>query len=399
MTLGRPILHAILVSALLWTAAPAQAQVTLRAEVVKPLQAAQEQLKAGNPAGALTHAVSARAIAHLTAAEKVTVERIVATAAINAKDQGTAREALTFLSGEASLPPGDRLAFQETLIGLLRLQGDMPGLAKAARQYLDQGGTKAGTRSLYLQALSAQNLHADVVEYLNPLLQHDKSATLSEPEARVLAIAQRSVKNEAGYYDALKRLVQSAPTNQDYWGTLLAQVKNLPQFDARHELDLARLMAHRQALTDANDHLYYAQLALKAGYPIEAQRALDAGVQAKAFSAEADAANLDKLRRTVQRKIAEDAPLVQALEKKAGSGQQQAELAEILFSKAEYPAAVKMYRAALQSSALRREDELRLHLAVALELSGQRSEAKEQLAAIQSSATAKELGALWTLVP
>ena len=176
-------------------------------------------------------------------------------------------------------------------------------------------------------------------------------------------------------------------------------MKNLPQFDARYELDLARLMAHRQALTDANDHLHYAQLALKAGYPIEAQRALDAGVQAKVFSAEADAAHLDKLRRTVQRKIAEDAPLLQALETKANSAQQQAELAEILFSKAEYPAAVKMYRAALQSSALRREDELRLHLAVALELSNQRSEAKEQLAAIQSSTTAKELGALWTLVP
>jgi hypothetical protein len=399
MTFGRPLLHAILVSAFLWTAAPAQAQATLRAEVVKPLQAAQEQLKAGNAAAALTHALSARAVPSLTAAEKVTVERIVATAALNAKEQGTALEALTFLSAETSLPAGDRLAFQETLISLLRLQGDMAGLAKAARQYLDQGGTKAGTRAIYLQALSAQNRHADVIEYLNPLLQSDKDALLSEPEARVLAIAQRSVKNEAGYYDALKRLVRSAPTNADYWGTLLAQVKNLPQFDARYELDLARLMAHRQTWTDANDHLYYAQLALKAGYPLEAQRALDAGVQAKAFSASADAANLDKLRRTVQRKIAEDAPLLQALEKKASSAQQQAELAEILFSKADYPEAAKLYRAALQASDLRRADELRLHWAVALELSAQRNEARAQLAAIQSSVTARELGALWTLVP
>ena len=403
MTFGRPLLHALLVSAFLWTAAPAQAQAQaqtpLRAEVVKPLQAAQEQLKAGNPAGALAHAVSARAVPNLTAAEKVTVERIVATAAINAKEQGTALEALTFLSGEASLPAGDRLAFQEALIGLLRLQGDMPGLAKATRQYLDQGGTKAGTRALYLQALSAQNRHADVIDYLTPLLQQDKAARLSEPEARVLAIAQRSVKNEAGYYDALKRLVQSAPTNADYWGTLLAQAKNLPQFDARHELDLARLMAHRQTLTDANDHLYYAQLALKAGYPLEAQRALDAGVQAKAFAADADAANLDKLRRTVQRKVVEDAPLLQALEKKAGTAQQQAELAEILFSKADYPGAVKTYRTALQTPGLRREDELRLHLVMALALSAQHDEARQALATIQSSATAKELGTLWTLVP
>jgi hypothetical protein len=48
---------------------------------------------------------------------------------------------------------------------------------------------------------------------------------------------------------------------------------------------------------------------------------------------------------------------------------------------------------------LRRADELRLHWAVALELSAQRNEARAQLAAIQSSVTARELGALWTLVP
>lgn len=407
MTPCRPNFLALLVSACLWTATPTTAQVAqatqapvspLRSEVVKPLQAAQEQLKAGNPAGALLQAVSARKIANLTLAEKVMVERIVATAALNAKEYATAQEALTFLSGEASVPIADRMVFQEAQIGLLRMQGDMAGLAKAVRQYLDQGGTQAGMRPLYLQALSAQNRHADVIDYLLPLIEQEQ-INLTETEARVLAIAQRATKNEKGYYDALKRLVQAAPANSDYWATLLAQMKNTPIFDSRYELDLARLMAHRKTLTESSDYVYYAQLALKAGYPIEAQRALDAGVQAKLFNTAAELDNLEKLQRTVQRKVAEDSPLLQSLEKNARSPAQQAELAEIMFSKADYPAATKLYKAALQSPELRRGDELRLHLVVALEMSAQRNDAKEQIAAIKSSAMAREIATLWTLPP
>ncbi|WP_130483922.1 hypothetical protein [Sphaerotilus mobilis] len=373
-----------------------RAQTALRAEVAKPLQAAQELIKSGNPAGALAQAVNARSIANLSASERVTVERVAATAALHAKDTASAIEALVYLSAEASVPPAERLTFQEILIGLQRAQGDLPGLARTARLYLDQGGGKAGIRALYLQSLSAQKRHADIVDYLKPMLADERQTTLTEPEATALALAQQALGNDAGYYDALKRLVTVAPTNPDYWREVLAQLRERPGFDPRHELDVVRLMAHRHLLGGADAHLQHAQLALKAGYPLEAARVLEAGEAAQAFVSAADRQSLDKLRLTVQKKVAEDAPQIRALEA-ATAAPQRAELAEILASKGDHAGAIALYRLALQGTGLRREDELRLHLLVSLELSGQRQEARELLSSLKPGSTARELGVLWTM--
>lgn len=392
---ARALIQAVAVAAVLWTALPTHAQVALRAEVAKPLQAAQELIKSGNPSGALAQAAATRNIANLTELERATVERVAATAALHAKDNASAIEALGYLSIDASLLPAERLTFQEILIGLQRAQGDLAGLARTARLYLDQGGSKTGTRALYLQALSAQKRHADIVDYIQPLLADDRGAALTEPEVTALALARQALGQDAGYYDALKRLVAIAPANQDYWREFLVQLREQPGFDPRHELDVTRLMAHRQLLSGAEAHVQHAQLALKAGYPLEAARALDAGEAARAFVSAADRQNLDKLRQTVQKKVAEDAAQIKALEA-ATSAPQRAELAEILHSKGDHAAAVPLYRQALQGTGLRREDELRLHLVVSLTLSGRPQEAREALGSIKPGSTARELGGLWT---
>ncbi|MEY2654115.1 MAG: hypothetical protein RLZZ524_1143 [Pseudomonadota bacterium] len=384
-----------LVAALLVTSS-VPAQTALRAEVAKPLQAAQELIKSGNPVGALAQAAAARSIANLSASERVTIERIAATAALHAKDNAGAIEALAFLSVEASVPPAERLTFQEILVGLHRAQADLPGLARTARLYLDQGGTKAAIRTLYLQSLSAQKRHEEIVDHLKPLLADDRQATLTEPDVTALALALQALGNDAGYYDALKRLVALAPANKDYWRELLARLREQPSFDRRHELDVVRLMARRQLLEGPDAHVQHAQLALKAGYPLEAARVLEAGEAAHAFDAAADRQNLDKLRQTVLKKAAEDAPQIRSLEA-ATSASQRAELAGILASKGDHPGAIDLFRQALQGTGLRREDEVRLHLLVSLEMAGRRQEAREVLASIKPGSTARELGALWTL--
>lgn len=396
MTTIRSVFKAILLTAGVWAASQVQSQVVLRPEVAKPLQAAQELMKSGNPSGAVVQAKSAMSVADLTAQERALIEQIVATASIHAKDYKTAIESLGNLSSDATLPTKERLAYQEALIGLLRAQGDVAGLTKVARVYLDQGGSKEGVRGLYLQTLSVQNRHQDVIDYLAPMLDAERSASLSEADLKPLAIAQKSIKNEAGYYEALKRLVAVAPAYPDYWRELLVQLQKQPFFNLRYELDVARLMAHRQLLKDPSEYLDQAQLALKFGYPVEARRALDAGVEAKAFRSEQDQANQQKLRDLVNRKATEDDKQIRVLEKST-KAQDQAELAEILFSKADYKAAMAAYRSALQTPNHRREAELRLHLLIALNQSAMKTEARQQLDGIKADATARELGQLWML--
>lgn len=135
------------------------AQNTLRPEVLKEVVSAQDLIKAGNAAAAADKARNAKRIPSLTPYEQVVVEQTVASAAIRAQDYKSATKSLTILTAEPSLSSKDRLAYLETLISLLRAQGDLSGLAKFTRLYLDQGGAKEGVRQLYLQALFALNRH------------------------------------------------------------------------------------------------------------------------------------------------------------------------------------------------------------------------------------------------
>lgn len=387
----------MLLTASVWSAGLVHAQVALRPELARPLQAAQELMKAGDAAGAVTQARSALSVPAITPQERAVIEQVLATVSIHAKDYRTAIDSLSYLSSDATLPAKERLAYQEALINLLRSQGDLANLVKVARAYLEQGGAREGVRALYLQALSLQDRHQDVLDFLTPLLKAEHPVALNEAELKTLAIAQKSVRNESGYYEALKRLVAAASTQQDYWRELLVQLQKQPFFNARYELDVVRLMAQRQLLREPSEFLDHAQLALKFGFPVEARLALDAGEAAKAFRTAPEQASQQKLRDLVNRKVAEDEKQIRALEQ-SGKGQDQAELAEILFSKADHKAAIAAYGKALQASNPRREAELRLHLLIALNQASMKAQARQQLDEIKADTTARELGQLWLLV-
>jgi tetratricopeptide (TPR) repeat protein len=394
MTINSALLRAILLLAIVGAPFRVQAQTVLRPEVAKLLQVAQSQIKSGNPSDAAIQARSAMSLPDLTSQERAMIEQVLATAAIHAKDYKTAIGSLTYLSSDTSVLAAERLAYQETLIHLLRVQGDVVGLTPVARAYLDQGGVQVGIRALYLQALSIQNRHQDVLDYLSPALNATQPVRWSEPELKVLAVAQKSINNPAGYYDALKRLVGVAPAQPEYWRELLHQLRKQPFFNTRYELDVARIMAHRRLLKDADEYLDYANLALKFGYPLEARLVLHIGGDAKAFGLEQDSVRYQKLLDLVNRKIEEDAKQVRVLEASI-EAQDQAELAEVLFSKAQYKTAIPVYSRALQTPNHRREAELRLHFLIALKNSGMGAEALQQLDGLRADATALELGQLW----
>jgi hypothetical protein len=385
----------LLFVASLWFANAVQAQAALRPEVASQLQAAQVELTAKNYAAAVTQAKTARSVPNLTTQERSAIERILATASINAKDYKAAIDSLTYLSTDTALSGSDRLAYMEALIALLRAQQDFVNLAQTTRAYLDQGGKKEGLRALYVQTLSVLNSHQAVIDYLSPLLKSTPAVSLGEPELRVLAIAYKSLQDNSGYYNTLKQLTAAVPSNKDYWKELLTQLQKQTFFNPRYELDVFRIMLHKQVLNEADAYLYGAHLAVKHGLPAEALQVLDAGLEAKAFVSEQDKANQQKLRGAVSKKVSEDEKQIPVLAK-SNKGQDQAELAEILFSKGDYKGAIAKYEGALQASVLRREPELRLHLLIAMLKSGMSAQAHKQLEEIKTDTTARELGLLWT---
>lgn len=372
-------------------------QVGVRPELAKPIQDAQKALGEKNFKEALSLSQAALRTPDLQPYEKSTLQRLVAAAAWSSQDYASAAKALEYLAGDASLSEKDRLGFMESQVSLYRRTKDYPHLVDSAARYLKLAGPgNLDVRTVYVQALSLQGQHAQALGYLESLAGQPQAPKLQEAELRVLAIAYKHQKNEGGYHQALKQLVLHYP-NKDYWNELLIGMLRRPPFDGRYELETYRLLWQADVLEDANDYIYMAQLSIRQGYPAEALRALAQADKMAAGDMPKDkVAGVQALKRSATARAAED----EQAERQYLSRQSDddvVQLAGIYFSKAQHLQASERLKQVLAkpNANLKREAELRLHLVIALLLSGQREQAVAALAELKSDADARELGELW----
>ncbi len=390
----RPLALGLLLAGL-WSGA--QAQGALRPEVAKPLAAAQEALKESKAVEALALARQAREVAGLTPAERVWVERVVAAAALIAKQDEAALPALEFLGASAEVPAAERAGFLEAQVQAAQRLRDYPRLVRAAQAYLAAGGTNLAVRLAMLQAMSLQGQHAQAAQAVEALIAGGGAVPApSERELRLMAASYKQLKNEAGYYRALKQLVARFPTN-DYWIDLVSRIRNLPDFNPRLELDVYRLLEEAGGLDEGDDIAYMATLALKAGLPAQAARVLEAGFASKVLGTGPDAATHQRLRADAARRAADDEKNLPALEKAESDANAQAELAEVLASRGQWARANAAYARALAAGGVRREAEIRLHQGISLFKAGQAAQARAALEAVKGDPSAVELASLWLL--
>jgi tetratricopeptide (TPR) repeat protein len=363
------------------------AQVNLRSEVAKPLQAAQEAIQSKQPEEALKKIQEARQVAQLTVAEKMLLERLSVVAAMNAQKFDLAASSLDYLLQSKDLPEVDRLTLMETMVNVSLRTKDYPRVVEWSRRYLQQGGTNSRIRLALIQSLAVQGAHQEVLKEMPAKLQADAAAGKlpDEAELRMYAFSQQQVKDEAAYVKTLTELVKRFPS-QAYWGDLLNRIPRQAAFNARYQLDVFRLMDATQNLEDAEDYADMAQAALKAGLPHEALRMLEKVAQP------ASAANLKK---QVQQRVAEDDKAMQAIGPDSEDAVLLAQWADVQLSKGDWKAAVPAYEKALAKGGLRREAETRLHCGIALLKSAQVDAAKVMLSSVKGDETATLLATLW----
>lgn len=366
------------------------AQVNLRSEVAKPLQAAQEAIQSKQPEEALKKIQEARQVAQLTPAEKMLLERLSVVAAMNAQKFDLAASSLDELLQSKDLSEVDRFNLMETMVNVgLRLK-DYPRVVAWSRRYVQQGGTNTRVRLALMQSLSLQGAHLEVLtEMPKQLAAYAVVGKLpDEAELRLYAFSQQQVKDETAYVKTLIELVKRFPSKA-YWGDLLNRIPRQAGFQPRYQLDVFRLMDATDNLEDAEDYADVAQAALKAGLPHEALRMLDKVAQP------ASSANLKKL---VQQRILEDDKALQAVGLTSDDAVLLAQWADVQLSKGDWKAAVPAYEKALAKGGVRREAETRLHYGIALLKSGQTDAAKSMLLSVKSDETATILSSLWLIL-
>src|SRR3954467_5517338 len=143
---------AALLAATLLGGGAALAQETLRPEIGKPLQAAQELIKAQRYKEALGKVREAEAAGARNANETFLIERMRIAAASGAGDVDTAARSFEALSGSGRVPAADKVRMIESIaVGYYRAQQYAKAMQWGQR-YFREGGTSGAIRTMLIQS-------------------------------------------------------------------------------------------------------------------------------------------------------------------------------------------------------------------------------------------------------
>lgn len=376
------------------------AQSVVRPEVAKPLQAAQDALKSGQVESALILSQQLLAKTGITPAEKPLIQRTLAVAALQAKNFPLAVSTLENLIQEmpGETPATQKIPLIESLLNASQQAQDFARVVTWARTYLKLEGSNPSVRPVLIQTLSVLKRHDEVIQEVKEKMRMDEFVKLKTPESelRMMAVSQIQLKDDEGYNSTLKLLLENYPSKA-YWAELIPRLARQPNFNARYDLDLYRLLEITGNLEDDIEHVDMANLALKAGLPAEAARIVDKGYNAGLLGKGGDAANHQKLRLQIQQRLTEDDKALPALEKSAKDANALASLAEVYVAKQKWDLAEINFDRAIVMGGLRREAETRLHSGIVFFKLGKKAEAIKMWRSVQGDATAVELAQIWTI--
>ncbi|MED5618116.1 tetratricopeptide repeat protein [Ideonella sp. BN130291] len=374
-----------------------------RPEVAKGLQAAQALIKEGKHAEALAKLREAEtAVPSLTPYESFFIDRTRAAAAL-----GTGDIPLTIKSLEAALAT-DRMKGDE-LRDMLRALADLTYRSKdytkslaMAQRYFKEGGTDPNVHTILVNDLYLSGDFANAAKEIAADVKADEAAGRATPEQtlRMLASAQAKIKDEAGYAQTLERIVARYP-KPDLWGDLIWRVQSQANFGDHLRLDAYRLRLATNSMVQGAEYVEMAQLAMAAGYPAEAVKAIDQGYASGKLGTGPNAKAHQQLRDQARKQAASDAPNLAQAANGPQTGRDANAMVNIGYALATAGQAdkgVALIEQGIAKGGLKRPDEARLHLGVAQWMAGQKDAAAKTLKTVQGKDGTADLARLWVLV-
>lgn len=389
----------VLCFALCLPSSPALAQETVRPEVGKPLQAAQDLLKSNRYKDALAKVREADGVAGKTAHETYLIERLRGSAAMGAGDNATAVKAFEAVITSGKAAPADQLKMVETLAGISYRMQDYASSIKWAARYAKDGGTSAQMRMLLIQSYFQKGDFANAAKEAAADIQADTQAGRTPPEDKMLVLANCYLKqnNSAAYLSTIEKLLNYYP-KKSLWADVLSRLRSKPGFSDRLSLDVYRLKMATGNLTSTSDYMEMAQLALIEGLPAEAKKVVDEGYGNGALGKGAEADRQKRMKDMVEKQYAESQK-AQAAGKDLEAANAAADgnaLVNLGFAMG--PAkGVALMEAGIKKGGLKRPDDAKLHLGILLVQAGNKSKAAQVFKSVQGTDGARDLANLWLL--
>ena len=390
-----------LVAALLLAGAAGLAQAqALRPEVGKPLQQAYELIKAGKGKDALAKIREADNASNKTAAETLQIERMRAAAAQRAGDNSTAIQALEVVHGKVSGSEQGQIA--EQIASAYAASRDNNRAAQWAQKAAAAGNNSASLKQLQTYLQGATGDYAAVAKDAAAQVAANERAGKrpDEPDLLRLADALRRLNDNAGHAAALEKLLFNYP-KKEYWAIYLDRLERKSGFSDRLSLDLLRLRLATGTLAKADGFMEMSQLALQARLPAEGKAIVDKGFAAGVLGKGAEAERHKRLRDLAVKREGEAKESIEQRATEAAAEADGNELVQIGYTYVTMGQAdkgIKLIEQGIAKGKLKRAEDAKLHLGLALLQSGKhKAKALQVLRAVQGNDGLSDLGKLWAL--
>lgn len=374
---------------------------SVRPEVGKPLQAAQDFLKAKKYKEAAAKVRDAENVAGKTPYENYIIERMRGAVAAGSGDTEAALKSYEAVIASGKLPAAEQLPMVQAVASMYYRANNYAKAAQWTSRYLKEGGTDPQMRTLLAQSYYQSGDCASANKELQTELQADEKAGRTPSEERLQLLANCSLKqnDNAGYASALEKLVTYYP-KKDYWLDLINRIQRKPGYADRLSLDIYRLKLATGNLTAANDYMEMTQLALEAGYAAEAKKVVDQGFASGVLGAGTGAERQKRLRDLVMKQLPEVQKTLAQNETEAAAQKDGTDLVNVGYAyvnNGQFDKGVALMEQGIRKGGLKRPEDAKLHLGIAYLLAGQKAKAQQMFKTVQGADGTAELARLWAI--
>jgi len=372
-----------------------------RPEVGKPIQAARELIQAKKYKEALAKAHEAEAVPNLTSYEKFVIDLTRGSAAQGAGDNDTALSSFEAVVASGRLSPADQLRVIGAIADLRYQAKDYAKAIQWATRYEKEGGNDPAIHQVLIQAYYLSGEFGNAARLLKEQIEAEEKAERlpSEEKLQFLASCYLKMNDNSGYVQALEKLVAHYP-KKSYWADLIARMQRKPGFSDRLGLDVLRLQLATGNLSKPAEFMEMAQLALQAGFPVEAKKIIEQGYAAGVLGKGGDVERQNRLRDLANKQAAQDAAAIAQGEAEASTAKDGDALVAIGYNyvlNGKTERGLALMEQGLKQGPLKHAEDAKLHLALAYAHVGQKARAIQLLQSVRGNDGTADLARLWLL--
>ena len=371
---------------------------TVRPEVGKPLQEAQNLMRSNHHREAMAKVNEADAVPNKSAFESYTILRMKGAIASAAGDSEGAIRAFEAVLATGRATGRDALQMEQAIAVAYYKNRDYAKAATYTQRYFKDGGNDPAMRTVLLQSYYLGNDCAAVGKMLGNVTD-DNTRKPSEEELQILANCYLKQKDTGGYVAAIEKLVLYYP-KPTYWTDLLSRVQKKPGFSDRLALHVLRLRMETGNLTTTDDYLEMAQLALQAGVPAEAKTVVEKGYEKKLLGNGGQSERHQRLRDLVNKSYAESTKNRAKDEQEALASGQGNELVKVGMNyvfEGKADKGINLMEQGIKKGGLKRPEDAKLALGFAQVHAGQKARGVQTLKTVQGSDGTADIARLWAL--